>query len=400
MHNRSDRRSLFFVLSVFSLVIISTYFVILFARGYRLEFKKDGPSLQVTGILSFTSKPKGGSVYLNDRLITATDDTLNLPPGSYTVKITKDGYTTWQKTYQVKKEVVYQTDAELFRSAPELRPLTLSGAINPVLSPDGSKVIFAVASASATKDNGLYLLETSDNLIPLAKTTTRQIAPNFTGTDWAKATFTFSPDSRQVVATFKNQLNYLLNIDTTITEKNLTDITSQLPQINKSWSQDELQIIKSRLNRLPPEISTLVATDSARDIAINQNDDKVFYLASKDGTIDSQTTPPPAQSSQTQDRHVAKNNFYVYDIKDDTNFAIGSSETVRNLSWLPYTNNLIYVEDNSIKIVDYDNTNKNVIYAGKFSADLVFPWSDGSRIITLTSAYTGATNNLYSISLK
>ena len=50
--------------------------------------------------------------------------------------------------------------------------------------------------------------------------------------------------------------------------------------------------------------------------------------------------------------------------------------------------------------VDYDGTNKLTLFAGNFHQNVYFPWSDGSRLITLTSVYNGAPENLYSISLK
>ena len=138
----SDRKSLAVMAFVFSLVIFGTLAVSYLARWYQISFRQ-GPTLTSTGLLSVTSKPKSASVYINDRLTTATDDTLNLPPGDYHIKITKDGYLPWDKDIQIKKEVVFQTDAQLFRSAPDLKPITYAGAINPTISNDGSKVIFA-----------------------------------------------------------------------------------------------------------------------------------------------------------------------------------------------------------------------------------------------------------------
>ena len=388
--------------SVFVFVIAGTYIVSIFARGYQINLNHEGPALQATGLLSATSKPKSASVFINDRLTTATDDVVNLAPGNYTIKISKDGYLPWQKNISIKKEVVYQTEANLFRSVPELSPITQSGAINPILSPDGNKIIFAVASASASRDNGLYLIETSDNLIPLTKNTPRQIATNYPSIDWAKATFTFSPNSRQLLASFKNtNTHYLLPLDSAIGNKDLIDITSKLIAITTDWKLNEAQIIQSRIDRLPTELKTIVSTDSAQHISFNSNEDKVIYLAKVDTTLPANiTTPPPAQSTQAQSRQVKANNFYIYDLKDDTNFLVGPESSYPEPLWLPNSNNIIFTENNSIQTIDYDGTNKLTLFAGKFQANTYFPWSDGSRIITLTSAYTGAPENLYSISLK
>lgn len=390
------------MLSVLSFVVAGTYIVSIFARGYQINLSHEGPALQATGLLSATSKPKSASVFINDRLTTATDDVINLAPGDYTVKIAKDGYLPWQKNISIKKEVVYQTEAVLFRSVPELSPITQSGAINPTLSPDGSRIIFAVASASASRDNGLYLIETSDNLIPLTKNTPRQIAANSALADWSKATFTFSPNSRQLLASFKaGNIHYLLPLDSAITSKNLVDVTAKLPTITEEWQADEAQIIQSRIDRLPNELKTVVSTDSAKNLVFNSTEDKIFYVARVDHTLPATiTTPPPAQSTQLQSRQIKANNFYVYDLKDDTNFLLGTKSSQFEPLWLPNSSYIIYAENGSIKAVDYDGTNKLTLFVGKFQPNAYFPWSDGSRIITLISAYNGAPENLYSISLK
>ncbi len=62
----------------------------------------------------------------DDKLITATDDTIYLEPGTYQIKIVKDGYAPWEKTMSIEKELVAQTNALLFPSAPSLTPLTFT----------------------------------------------------------------------------------------------------------------------------------------------------------------------------------------------------------------------------------------------------------------------------------
>ncbi len=403
MPHRSERRSLIIVLSVFLFVILGTYLVTLFARGYRPNFQtQTGLTLKATGLLSATSKPKGASVYINDRLITATDDTINLPPDQYQLKIVKDGYISWQKTIQIKKEIVYQTDAQLFRSAPDLSPVTLSGAINPVISPDYNKIIYSVASASAALDNGLYIIELINNPLSLSKNTPRQIAQNISGFDWSKANFVFSPNSRQVLATFKNQnTNYLINLDTPINLRTLPEVTAKLSIIQNEWQIQENEMVQIKLERLPKDLRTIVATSSANLISFSSADDKVLYLANQDYTLPQELlTPPPAQSTQTQHRSILKNHYYVYDLKDDTNFLIGEANSQFRPFWLPYSTNLVYTENQSIKAMDYDATNKVTLFTGIINTNQVFPWTDGTKIITLTSAYSGATENLYAITVR
>ena len=398
--SKRNKKSLFMMLFVSVFVVLGTFAIVFFAKGYKIT-TKGKISFLATGIISATSKPKAASVYIDDKLITATDDTLSLTPGNYQIKIVKDGYLPWQKDIEIKKEVVYQTNTQLFRSSPDLKAITTTGAINPTLSPNGNLVIFSVASASASKDNGLYLLRLSDTAVSLFKNPIEQLSPNYQNIDWSDYLFIFSPNSKQVIAknTIKN-INYLINLTTTINLKNLYDVTARLPIIQQEWKLQEEEIIKAKLEALPLELHPFISTESAKNTLLNNDETKVLYLAQSNGSLKADIiTPPPAQSTQAQVRDINKDNFYVYDLEDDTNYLIGSKELL-NISWIPNSNNLIYVENQEIKTVEYDNTNKQTLFAGIFNKNNVFTWLDGSKIITLIAPYSNAQENLYSISIR
>ena len=96
------KRVVFFLLVLILIPLIS-YFGIRFARGERfnLETKK----LTSTGLLVTTSVPDGASVYLDGKLKTATDDTINLVPGQYQVEIKKDGFHPWKnRPHQIESD--------------------------------------------------------------------------------------------------------------------------------------------------------------------------------------------------------------------------------------------------------------------------------------------------------
>lgn len=381
------------------IILTATLAISLYARGYRLSLEPR-PSVRVTGLLSATSTPKSASVYLDDRLTTATDDTISLPPGQYSVKIVKDGYLPWQKTITIKPETVFQTDARLYRSAPDLRPISLSGAIHPAISPDGAKIVYSVASASASKDNGLYLLELSGNPLSLTRNSPRQLSPNLLSLDWSKFNFEFSPNSRQIIASSPST-SYLLNLDAPISPASLYDISLRLPLIREDWVKNEQEIIRSRLDRLPSVLRPLVATASARNILLSSDENQILYLSQTDGSLPSNLiSPPPAQSTQVQNRQIKKDNYYVYDLLNDTNFLIGSHSDLLHPSWLANSNNLVFVRHQQIRIIESDATNEITIFSGQFDPNTVFPWSDGSRIITLLSPFAESGPNLYAIYLR
>ena len=401
--SKPNRKSLLVIFLVIIFIIAATVGIVFFANGYQIS-TKGKISVLSTGIISATSKPKGASVYIDNKLLATTDNAINLPPGNYNIRIVKDGYLPWQKNIEVKKEIAYQTSTQLFRSSPDLNPLTVTGAINPAVSPDGTLVVFAVASASAVKNNGLYLIGLSDNVVFLIKNEAKQLSTNLSNIDWSKFTFTFSPNSKQILAhntTGTNNSNYLIDLSTTTDYKNLYDVTAKLSLIKEDWDLQEQQIIKTNLALLPVEIQPFISTTSAKSTIFNIDNTMVLYLARIDGSLKKNIiTPPPAQSTQTQSRDIKKDNYYVYDLKDDTNFFLGTKDSLYNPKWIANSNNLIYIEDQKIQTIEYDNTNRQTLFAGNFNKNAVYPWFDGSKIITLIAPYSNAQENLYSITIK
>src|ERR1035437_11032395 len=139
-------------------LLIGTVFVVLIGKGYFVNFNGNGPVLSGTGLLVATSAPDGAQVLINGHLTTATDNTINLAPGDYDIKIFKEGYFPWEKKITVKKEVVSKADALLYPTAPQLTSITSVGVLNPVIDPSLSKIAYAVASQSAVK-KGIYVLD-------------------------------------------------------------------------------------------------------------------------------------------------------------------------------------------------------------------------------------------------
>lgn len=393
MKSNSNQKSLLIILSVALIVVSSTFLISIFARGYRLD-TSSGFQLKATGLLSVTSKPKLASVYVNNLLKTVTDDTINLPPGSYHLKITKNGYYPWEKKIQIKPELVNQVEIQLFRSSTELKPLTEHQIINPAASPDGQKIVYALASSSATKKgNGLYLMEFTDLPLLMSLNSERQLFQSTTSLDWSNFIFEFSPDSKQILATStKRSMAYLFSLDQNQNVNNLSDISPHLPQIKKEWELSREKITKNKLTKIPANFQPFIATNSAI-LLLNTSEDKLLYQPAIDGQLPILLpSPPPTQSTQNQQRNLNRDSFYVYDFKEDTNFLIGST-SLSQISWIPYSNNLLFTENNQIRVCDYDATNYQTIYSDSSSPRILLPTPDGYRLII-------SRNTLDSITLR
>src|SRR3989344_5547228 len=126
--------------------------IIAYGRGYRLH--TDG-SVQPTGLIVLQSAPSGAQIIIDDKIKTATQATLTLPPGWYNITITKEGFQPWHKRMKVQGEVVAKADALLLPTNPSLTALTASGVVNPSLSPDGSKLAYVIPDSTATTSAAL-----------------------------------------------------------------------------------------------------------------------------------------------------------------------------------------------------------------------------------------------------
>lgn len=432
------------VIAIF--VVLGTILASFFIRGYRPDFKNK--SLFPTGLLAANSVPKGALVYINEKLVTATDDTINLTPNDYHIKLVKDGYLPWEKEIKIKKEVVFQTNAHLFRAAPDLKPLTATGAINPILSLDGSRVVYAVASASAETKNGVWMSELSQSGFNPIRNGTKQLTRPYPGIDWSKASFVWSPDSSQVLAIFgsleKPASAYLLTADRLTSSDQLRDVAFQLPFIINEWQEEREKELRQQLEELPKEWQAM-ATQSASLVTFSPHEKRFFYLATKLTTIPENLLPhPPARSDQPEEREIHPGGIYVYDLEEDTNFFIIEADQVDlewekllptptpapprpdsqigevegekitaaqilnqyvtttqfPLYWLATNNHLLFIENSQIKVVEIDGGNKQTVFAGPFINGHVFPTPDGDRLIVLTSMHSHLPPNLYEVRIR
>lgn len=431
------------------ILLVATGLIIIFARGYRINPKQG--KLSATGLLVATSFPDGASVFVDGKLITATNNTINLNPGEYTVKITKEGYIPWEKRLKFQGEIVTKTDAQLFPSAPELRPLTTLGVLNPTLSSNGSKIAYAISSSdnfSTISKDGLWILNLSDR--PLGFTPQSvQITKSTPQIDWSKSIIYWSPDSKEILAIFQTPADpknpkskasiraaYLLSSDQLNTIPK--DITSTLATTLKSWGQDKELKEQSLLAGLPEELQKIAGT-SAIALQLSPDENKLLYTATGTATLPQIITPPLIGSnSQSEQRIIKPGNTYIYDIKEDKNFQVyegiptpsqkptptpkskatpppsstpATTESLLisldsskhlDLSWFATSRHIVFIQNKTIYVMEYDGTNKQAIYGGPFEDSYLFPYPNGSKLIILTSynKALGDTPNLYTINLK
>ncbi|MBI2085988.1 PEGA domain-containing protein [Candidatus Daviesbacteria bacterium] len=402
-----------FIITIVTLLVIAVVagIAILFAKGYTFSQKEK--RIVGTGIITVSSEPDAASVYIDGHLTTATNATVpSLPPKDYSVKVVKEGFIPWEKQVSVKEGLVTAIKVTLFPAIPTIYPLTFTGVDNATLSPDGSKLAYIVPGF--TKKGGIWVWTQMRNqpISFVRSSEPHQIVQN-TIADFSKATLKWSSDSKQVLATVDpdkigvDDNNYLLDFDRLNSDPR--DITPLLQSTLKSWDEDTQNKNTSRILAIKDINLRQIASGSAnvrwspdetKFMVVNQSS-VVFPFGgpqssdkTKSLTADSEATLKAGEAILKTDSSVK-----VYDLKDRKEYAIPPA---KSHIWLPDSMHIILIEEGTISVVDFDGTNKAVIYAGSFQDNFVFPWLDSSRLVIISSfpTPTASEPNLYGINLK
>jgi hypothetical protein len=237
-----------------------------------------------------------------------------------------------------------------------------------------------------------------------------QIAPDTTG-QFTNALLFFSPNGKDLIASTSSGLNtgssklssqyYMFTGDGYQTGP--TNISGSLPLYEEEWNSQHQIKRNQSISSLPKNLRTF-AKANFTDIEISPEENKVLYTASGSATIPPIKKKVLGGNTTPETRSIQAGSVYVYDLKDDRNYLLWEKKGDMpnpQFIWHPDSGHLIYVEGNTINMIEYDGRNKTTIYAGPFSKNFVYPWPDGSNIVILTNLnIPGAPENLYRISLK
>lgn len=410
---RSTRKQIFISLVLLFILVSATVLVILYGKGYRFGFQQGEPKLSKTGILHVTSLPTGAQVFIDGHLTTATDNTINLTPGKYTVLIAKDGYYDWQKDMEIEREVVLNADALLLPKGPTLQSISTFGVESAVIDPSGTKLAFKIASNSAKK-NGIYVFDMTTRTFPVlaGQSSSTQLVDDTIDT-FSKAQISWSPDGKQIIASTAaeptNPTYYLLKTDGF--NETPQDITTTLQSITDVWSDQRKAQETARFKSLKPAVQNYVKKNFTI-LSWSPDDTKILYQAKESDDMPVFLKPRLIGNNPLYERRdLKKGAVYVYDRKEDVNTRLIDSvdqlcdPTAPNckipFTWFPDSTHLLYVNDKKISLVEDDGSNMTTIYAGPFLDHYVFPWPDGSKIVMLTNLNNNElAPTLYTVTLK
>lgn len=386
---------------IFTAIVIATAIVVMFGKGYRFSINSENIGIQGTGLLVAKSLPDGAQVYVDGKLKTATDNTINLPPGEYEVKIQKEGYLSWEKRIKVEGEIVSTADALLVPIAPKLESITELGAENPTIDPTITRIAFNVSEQDINA-NGIYFFDMKSNpLIPIQGSATQLVDDSIDV--FSLGSILWSPEGKEIIATISADR---INPDTYLLETNRSNsppnnVTLTLDEVNEEWTELKEAQDKSFMDSLPRSLQKMV-NENFEIMSISPDQNKILYTASRSASLPIIIKPRLFGVNSTPEvRSIREGQTYVYDIKEDRNYRLNAGNFQGAYSWHTDSKHFIFVKDNEVHIMDFDGLNDRVVYAGPFDANYIFPWPDATRIVILTNlGNKNSPANLYTISLK
>lgn len=404
------KKILYSAIIIISIITLTTV-IIAYGRGYRINpWEK---SLDATGILSATSSPDGASVWINDKLTSATNGSISLAPAWYNLRIGKVGYQSWEKRIRVQGEVVIRVDALLIPNNPSLRALTVSGIIHPTLSPSGTRVAYIVPSEEATPSvsikprSGIWVFDLRNGPLGGIADPKQVYKP---GQNWnpQNSRILWSPDEKNLILTTKSKVGNKEVVESAL--QILLDnpdifplpVTSTVESIFSDWEELKAEKFDQSISVLSASVSGFLKK-STSNIEFSPDSGKILYLATGSATLPAIVTPPLIGTNPTEEERTTKpGKYYVYDIKEDKNFAIFDEKTTPTIPiWYTDSKRIVMIENDTIAIIDYDGTNKRAVYSGPFEENLVFPWTSAGKLVILTNLNKPqALPNLYEVDIR
>ena len=366
------------IFGVLLLLILASAGIVLYAQGWRLDFLKR--TVEKTGMVLAKSIPEGAKVYLDGKLLTATNSPIsNLKPGTYRLKIEKEGYALWEKDVPVEEGFVTDITALLPPLSPSLTAVTQNGAKLITSAPSGNKALFV-------SKKELYLLNLTNPPLGFLRTSPQKITEETETFLLSKATkLAWSPNEDQVLITLSTDSGQAQAYLVPVTGRNgRPTLVQNAPKLLESW-RGAIKEQKTALIR-GLELSKELALEAVKSTTTWSPDERKFlYEKSTNG----------------------KRQFWVANLSDP--LPVGDKEhrmvwetesKTLELFWLADSHHFVMIEGGTVSLLDLDGSNKRDLFSGELAEPTALSTADRSKIIILTSFTPKATPNLYAISLR
>lgn len=272
--------------TIFALCFVATSIVVLmYASGYRIT--REGRIVQ-TGVLFVNGKPRDARVFVNQNQM-GNELPLRLQhmiPGSYTVRVEKEGYHAWEKTLDIRpRETTFATELMLWKqAAPEkrssrtdVRALTWNKdelIIGPTADASpSSKQKPQLITTLSQQENRLLLWEPSSGNLLLADKNADTSPKQLPLSASQEPTIAWNPDIKRWLIATSHEL-WLLGSDGALSliERTSTPIKTAAfladhPYV-LTYTGDDIRILELD-DRDRHNVVTLVARPSMRAVTVN-----------------------------------------------------------------------------------------------------------------------------------
>ncbi len=154
------------ILFIITLFVSITIFIIIVAKGGKVT--ENG--IEQTGIIKINSNINDITVYVDGQKVNLKDKNIeNLSKGEHNIKITKTGFTSWEKSVIVEEGIVKKIYVNLFPEKLSLKQVTNSNVDNVFFSPNGNYVFYVVKDSKNEKNNGIWKLKLTQNTFNLTE---------------------------------------------------------------------------------------------------------------------------------------------------------------------------------------------------------------------------------------
>jgi hypothetical protein len=283
---------------------------------------------------------------------------------------------------------------------------------------DQKTIIFS-ETGDVEKD-GIYLIDNRNN--PLARINGQKLLAlksifpsDFT---FENTQIEISPNEKQMLVSFIETVTpaptarnkkpqpqttikaiYLLSTDDVTV--NPFDVTNSVKAIRDAWEIEKIEVRGKLVETFKKPI--VKASNAFNILGFSPDETKILYTATQSATIEQVIKPALIASNQTpEERTVKAGSVYVYDKKEDKNFKIADTfEPETPLFWYVDSQHIVIRQPEGIAIVDYDGTNKRLVYSGPIQSEFVSITRDGKLLIlTNFNSSTRTLPDVYSVGIR
>lgn len=382
------KRNWFQTLLTLIILLGITTLIFLYTSGYRLKRdEEETVNLATTGMISAKSIPEGASVFLDDELVTATNDTIaGVEPGVHELRVVKKGYEEWSKDIEVFEALVTDITAVLVSQSPMFEPLTNTGASNPSASPSHNQLAYF---SKDEETPGVWIIPINQGGLNLFRANPSVVLEDTRVNKYSNGkSIEWSPDETELLVETENGIFYLVELET-----NTAQSVLNADEIKEEWAA---KLKKKRQDF----VAKLEIPDNFKELALSDEviwspDEKKFLYTVQNGDMlqyKVYNMEKPLPVGEKIETLVFEKNI---------------NEPQPEITWYADSFHLVLTEGNvaeenwgTISLIRIDGTNKVEVYSQSLHSPRVYSVPSGDKIIILTTFKSGDQTDLYTIGIR